>query len=226
MTNLFLETAAKKGYYTLENLPTGVLNNNWFKERLEWYTKQYNDYKLPESLNFDYVGKFMKLETDQPDLVHMERIVILAFDGVNIRSLNNYKGKYTMYPLHEDTWLYRQHLDNRDLPKIDSPNGIGVFTTKKLKDWFVYCDACVNALKEMSNTNQSKEAANRLVITNFIESVTKIQPTAKVWNWSNEYRVETNHFDICFKLHDKGTYLCTDIKYKGTLDDIIKTLSV
>ena len=226
MTNLFLETAAKKGYYTLENLPTEFLNNNWFKERLEWFTKQYNDYKLPESLNFDYVGKFMKIDTDTENRTSMERIVILAFDGATIRSLNNYKGKFLMYPLHEDTWTYRKHLDNRDLPKVDEPNKIGIFTAKKLKDWFVYCDLYVSALKDMSNTNQSKETANRLVITNFIESVTKVQPSVKVWNWSNEYKIETTHFDVSFKLHDKGTYLSTDIKYKGTLDDIIKNLSV
>jgi hypothetical protein len=156
------------------------------------------------------------------DLYHMERIVILAFDGDNLRSVNCYKGKYYMYPLHEDTYIFTKHLDNRDRPELKKPNSMGVFTAKKINDWLNYCNLYVAALKELSEKNQSKETQNRQIIEQFINDIKKADPTVKVWNWSNEFRVETKNFDVIFKLLDKGTFLSKEIRFKGELSDIIK----
>ena len=217
----FITAAALKGYYTIDNLPTEVNTNQWFKDRFEWYKTQWERFVLPESLNFDNVGKFMKVDKEG-DLYHMERIVILAFDGDNLRSVFSYKGKYVMYPLSEDIYTYTKNIDNRDRPNLKEPNGIGVFTAKKINDWLNYCSLYVAALKELSEKNQSKETKNRQIIEQFISDIKKADPKVKVWNWSNEFRVETKNFDVTFKLLDKGTFLSKEIRFKGELSDIIK----
>jgi len=221
----FINAAAQKGYYTIDNLPTEVTANQWFKDRFEWYKTQWERFILPESLNLDNVAKFMKVEKEGESF-HMERIVILAFDGENLRSVFCYKGKYGMYPLHEDTYIYTKNIDNTERPKLKAPNGIGVFTAKKINDWLNYCNLYVAALKELSEKNQSKETQNRQIIEQFINDIKKADPTVKVWNWSNEFRVETKNFDITFKLLDKGTFLSREVRFKGELSDIIKFTAV
>ena len=220
----FKNLAAKKGYYTLDNLPNEILTNTWFSERFEGYVKNWNDYKIPTSLNkFDYVCKFFEIANDG-ERCYMDGMVLLAFDGKNIRSLRGYKGMYRMYPLHQDTCQYQMYLNTRDLPQLDRPNLIGVFTEKKLKEWFNWCDTYVTELVKSATNRKSKEAECRDIIAKFIADIKNIDPAMKLREWQDSVFIETHNFDVTLKLTDNNTHLESKINYRGGLEDLLKLL--
>ena len=220
----FKNLAAKKGYYTLDNLPDEIIKNEWFSERFEGYVKNWNEYKIPASLvKFDYVGKFFEIANDG-ERCYVEGIVLLAFDGNNIRSLRGYKGMYRMYLLQQDTWPYQRNLDTRDLPQLDKPNLIGVFTKNKLKDWFTWCNTYANELVKSSINRKNKEYECRDIIAKFIADIKNIDPAMKSREWQDSFFIETNNFDVTLKLSDNNTHLDSKITYRGGLEDLVKLL--
>ena len=223
MTNDFLTLAATKGYYIPETLTPEIINNEWFSERYNWYLKQYNSFKLPETLKYENSGLFMKIDFSEKELISMDHLQILIFDGVNIRMINCYKNKYYLHPLHSDLWEVRKNLDNRTRPQLQEPNRIGVFTLKKLQDWFIYCDTYVEEYQKLSLDTLNKKSENLKIMNDFIDSLKLVYPDAKEYTWNNgdNKSIETHLFEVSFNLQDKGTYLQQRIKFKGSLNDIL-----
>ena len=98
---------------------------------------------------------------------------------------------------------------------IKEPNSIGVFTDKKINDWFEYLDKLVDVHNAILSQAKDKNAEIEAEIQTFINSVkcTVQKRDTKTW-------VYTKHFEVIFTHHKGEMWLSTEIKYKGKLNEV------
>jgi hypothetical protein len=97
------------------------------------------------------------------------------------------------------------------------PNYIGVFTEKKINDWFDFCDKEAELNKQIVSSSEGKNKEIEEQIQSFIGSV-----PCTVQKWANNTEVRTKHFNVVFT-HDKSSqYLSHKVTFSGSLKDITK----
>jgi hypothetical protein len=224
------ETCAKLSMYTYENIPKEWTNPQKLKGNVYDYSGRIdNKYTLPSEILDKYThGLFWdcgkQFKNDNPTEVELyiirhSTILFLSPNG-NLIRLMEHKKKY-YFSLDYTHYRDVMHLSSRtkelalQASGIVEPNYIGVFTDKKINEWFKYCDDIAELHKKMisESAEENKKIENK--IQEFIDSV-----KCDVHKWSDKVEVKTKHFVVTFT-HEKSTqYLYHKISFNGTLQDI------
>jgi hypothetical protein len=203
-----------------------VLNGSTF----DYSDKVNNEYTLPSELLNKYEhGLFWECRKQykneaptEVELYYIEhsRILFLSPNGNLLRLTKDRNKKYTF---GLDWSHYREvqnisHYSRETAIKesgIVEPNYIGVFTDKKILDWFNYCDAMAEINKQLVLDSADKNTEIEKEIQSFIDSV-----KCQVQRWDNKTDVTTDFFQVRFT-HDKASqYLSKVVTFTGTLKDI------
>lgn len=129
--------------------------------------------------------------------------------------------KYYFYPLYNTIYKYRgisHYIKEQALKAIAEPNRIGVFTEKKVLDWFTYNDQYLAILENVLGEINGKNAEHEKKIADFIKSV----PGCKVSAYEVKTWITTHFFQIIFTHNKAERYLSYEVTYKGTLTDITR----
>ena len=233
MKSTNLEKAAKWGYYQFHNLPADALNDQWFKDK-HMKSDSFIAPELPDYFNkckyeigfFAEVREQRNAFTGAIELWYIDNKAFLLFDDsldFPVMLRKDYRtDKYRFCPIYplvnrlQANSNYR--LREKFVKEVKEPNMIGVFTDKKVSDWINYCREYVKALESASNSIEAKKSENIAKIESIIESL----PGCKVTRGNGRTRVETKLFEITFELQDSGTYLKQEIKFRGSLSDIVE----
>jgi hypothetical protein len=226
MTTQFKQKASEYNMYQLENLPNEALKCNHFKSRLDWYKERFNKVEIPLgllSIKDVEVGVFVEVRINDTDLYYyVENYYILVFFGGQVLRLRQDKNKYSIQPMFKDLNLLTRSTNHYQrqpfTDKVKEPNQIGVFTFKKINDWFNYSNEYLQALKDCNDHIFGKKSENQKVIDDTIKAL----PNAKVSTYQNRTNIYCKMFDICFELLDNGAYLKQEINYKGGLENVLK----
>jgi hypothetical protein len=231
MTTQFKQKASEYNMYQLENLPNEALDCNHFKSRLDWYKERFNKVEIPLGLLsikeievgvFAEVREQYKNNSDDIELYYIDNYYILVFFGGQVLRLQENRGKYSINPMFKDINILTKNTNYYQrqpfIDKLKEPNQIGVFTFKKINDWFNYSNDYLKSLKDCNEHIFGKKSENQKVI----DATIKALPNAKVSTYQNRTDIYCKLFDICFELLDNGAYLKQQIIYKGGLENVLK----
>lgn len=206
------------------------------KYRAHINNKTWNEFSPPAELlampNVE-TGIFYQCRTQDEgtprEYSHAEREGLFVMrDGIVMQLTGNgynSKGKYSFFvPYFLQKEWRKLHHTKMDLVKksLTEPNWIGVWTAKKVNDWFLhiksYCDGMALALAENSSKNAEIEAE----IAAFAATV----PTAKVQKWGGDSPANTSFyckfFDVTFEHYTQSGYVSKKITFKGKIEDVSK----
>jgi hypothetical protein len=129
--------------------------------------------------------------------------------------------KHSFYPYYNLVNKYNAinyEIRNSATKEIKEPNYIGVFTEKKVNDWFIYFEKYMQALESAFTEVQDKNKEIEDKIKAFISSV----PGCNVTTYQNKTFVKTDLFYVTFEHQKDQKYLSTKMEFRGSLGDITK----
>ena len=219
--------------YTVENLPethkvyyNQMLSNDSYKlkgDNLPDFFKEYNGceigtfYECREER--DYSGKIT---------YYIERgyVLYLAPDSDYLLMLMNYKGKYYFHPFY-NYWHKYHGIGNTERNKVinslKEPNKIGVFTDKKVKEWFNYCDDLMSAMENMYKSHNSKTNEIQSEVDGFCK---RMREAGARITGENPYWIDTDLFSIRLTIHKDSNYLEKNINFRGNLNQVAKLTEI
>jgi hypothetical protein len=223
--------AAQYNLYLQSDLP---------KEYKEYWDNRMNEYNkglkvaIPQFIvdnpNFD-VGLFFECriqdEGTEKEYKYIEHNYILVKrEGSDLICMlkSNNKGKYYLYPYYSLLRKFISDISNHETKEVyeellrKEPNLIGVFTEKKLNDWFDHCQLKVHLFKQKYEEINGKSEESKQIVLDFIE---KLGDKCTVKQHKNWWAVETKHFYVDFTLDYQSGWLDQKIRFKGKLQSII-----
>jgi len=150
------------------------------------------------------------------------RVVIIPDNTDYIFRMTRDKNKKYHFNLDHST-EFKYHgieysLKNEALKDLNRPNGIGVFSQKKINDWIEYLKAKISILDNLLISHKEENNKIQSQIDEFIKSI----PNAKVSSYHNRTHIYGKYFDVTFE-HDKASnHLSKKIEYKGGLSNVAK----
>lgn len=190
------EIAATYNYFQVDEMPKYLLSNKYFSDNQ--YVNDTSD------VNYYYI------ETSH--------ILIKSNFSENICVLQNNKGKFNL----SLTYAFCNKYNSADsytrqaaLKSLVKPNLIGVFTDRKLVDWFNYCDDYAYILSDCLDVND-KTSESKQTVADFILSM---NGKAKVITCGSTTYVDTCLFSVVFSISSNG-WLNTKIDTKVDLKDV------
>lgn len=149
-------------------------------------------------------------------------ILIKKEDSDNVMMLRQDRNKkYYFYPYYGLMHHYQNidyHIKDKSLKELPEPNKIGVFTEKKVNDWFVYNEKYLAILENVLAEVNGKNAEHEKTIKDFIASI----PGCKVSAHDNKTWVTTKLFEVIFQHNKAEKYLSTQVTFRGSINDITK----
>lgn len=145
---------------------------------------------------------------------------LTEYKGILVMFCTNNKGKNYLHPYygHQNKLNLNYNIKNEIISKLIEPNYMGVLTDKKVNDWLDYCFQYVSALNSKYEAIQELNRANFEMVENFIkETGCKVQKSKA----GNEFWLNTNLFEVSFKLSLDSGYIDKQIRFNGTIQDII-----
>jgi len=224
MTTL-AQIAAGFSLYQVADIPSRYINDN-YDHRINC-----GNLKVPEfmtSLKGYEVGVFYecKQDTDYKGVItyYIEHSYLLVKRNDNDTVLMlkaDRHNKYYFYPYYSLMHKYNgisYDIKKTALKGLKEPNYIGVFTEKKVNDWFNYCIEYLAILDNTLNDVADKNNEIQNKIDAFIQSV----PGCHVSKYQNTTDIETPLFRVRFDHFKDQRYLSTKIDFKGNLSDITR----
>lgn len=236
-TTKIYEIAKQFNYFTFENMPENVLNDKWFKDRVDFKKEQFNRISIPDGLlkledievcifakvREQFLNNFKNSEIKEHELFYIDNFYVCVYVEKYdcFMQLMQTGDKFHFFPVYElINKLQMATSDEQRKPFLDNvkqPNEIGVFTAKKINDYAIYCNNYISALTECNKAVKNKKAENEAKIKTTIDALTG----CKVSNYNNTTKIQTKLFKIRFELLENGAYLSQTIDYIGGLNDII-----
>ena len=222
--------AAQYNLYLQSDLP---------KEYKEYWDTRMNEYNkglkvtIPQFIvdnpNFE-TGLFFECRTQdegtEEEYKYIEHnfILVKRHGSDLICMLMENKGKYHLFPYYGQIREFNLNVsvDERKetytlLQKVE-PNQIGVFTEKKLNDWYDHCQLTVDTYRKKYEEISGKSEESKQIVLDFIE---KLGDKCTVKQHKNWWAVETKHFYVDFTLDYRSGWLDKKIRFKGDLQSII-----
>lgn len=227
LTNEFKAEAAKYNCYPINGIPKFYFDDEYFKKRFNFENEKETRIIIPESLKkckFES-GIFAQINEEHNNdgshrLYYVDHFRILIFDGSNVVQLLEYKGKFFLHPMYKDINLLTRNLNHSNYgpytDKIAEPNRIGVFTDKKLTDWFEYCRNYIQALQQCKGDNENKTKANLKRIED-VATALGVEPKGH----STYKYIQLKNIEIRFELLDNGNHLKETVVFTGKVDDVV-----
>jgi len=230
--------AAQDNLFLIDEIPAKYFENEYFANNFEYYKTKQNSHikELPEFLQQNKnleCGLFYEVRTqyvnnsNEIELYYIEN----CYWCVKHKDFNfytflicNYNTKGKFYFMLPYTFYNKFHKISNELKKqatknIIEPNLIGVFTDKKISDWFNYCNKFMNAYNTLKIEVDAKNNDLQSEIDVFISS---LNGKCKVTKHSNRTYIDTSFFSVIFELYADQNYLSKKIEYKGGLDNVTK----
>ena len=223
--------AAQYNLYLQSDLP---------KEYKEYWDTRMNEYNkglkavipqfIADNPNFE-TGLFFECriqdEGTEKEHKYIEHNYILVkhrrSDLICVLKSNN-KGKYYLYPYYGLVRKFISGVSSHEVGYVNGelsrtePNYVGVFTEKKLNDWYDHCQLTVDLFKQKYEEVNGKSEESRQIVLDFIE---KLGDKCTVKQHKNWWVVETKHFYVDFALDYQCGWLDKKIRFKGDLQSII-----
>jgi hypothetical protein len=229
--------AANFNLFTTENLPEKF--KAYYNERIETNEYKKNVGLIPEFIlnNSNYEsGIFWECRIQDEGtkkecyyIEHSYKLVLKKDSSTLLMLMSNYntKGKFCLHPYFGELRSLENKIDSYkkryEIEKLKKPCLIGVFSEKKLNDWVNYCNDYINTLKALNNEISEKNKVAEKEINDFINSLNG-KCTVRVWEAKyNDYKswcIETELFEVNFKLTEESGYLQQEIKFKGNLNNV------
>lgn len=227
------QLAEKFNLFTAENLP------ETHKEYYDQMLKD-NSYKLGSNNLPDFfknykgceIGTFYECmkDTDYQGKItyYIERAynLFLAPDSNYLLMLMNYKGKYYFHPFY-NYWHKYHGIGNTERNKVinslKEPNKIGVFTDKKVNEWFNYCADLMAAMENMYKLHNSQTNEIQSEVDTFCKRMR--EAGAKITG-ANPYWLDTDLFSIRLTIHKDSNYLEKNITFRGNLNHVAKLTEI
>ena len=226
------------GLHTLNNLPAAALACPYFKARLDTYTRYCANTIEPTQLlevldkMGATVGTYLDVRaqrrnnSEEIELYYCDyhAHTLVTYNGQTL-ALRSQKGKYYFFPLYRVLNRLDMQITfdqkKQATKHLKEPNYIGVFTAKKIADWFDYCAEYIAAIEEATEATKQQESDNLATINAHIASLGAI---AKVTHHKDTapYYIDTPHFSTVLELVDKGTYLSQRTTFRGKLADVAR----
>jgi hypothetical protein len=234
--NTLKQIAATFNMYQVDNIPTNVLKDDYFKSNLDWYKERFEKRKnpLPNMAGIES-GVFMEIKqqkknfSEEHDLyfVDHEYILVKLDNSDTILQLMCNKNKYHFYILYSvanQLTHKMSHEQRKDALKgLKEPNSIGVFTLNKIKQWFEYCKEYTTRLEGKKISIENEKNSNQTIIDNFIAG---IKTEKKISTYQNRTYIDTKYFYVTFEILDNGSYLSKKIEYRGNLEDTLNIINL
>lgn len=227
------QLAEKFNLFTAENLP---------ETHKEYYDKMLKDnsYKLGRNNLPDFfknykgceIGTFYECrkDTDYQKKItyYIERVynLFLAPDSNYLLMLMDYKGKYYFHPFYN--YWYKYHgigntERNKVINSLKEPNKIGVFTDKKLNDWFLYCNELMRAMEKLYNSHNSKTNVIQSEVDTFCK---RMREAGARITGENPWWIDTDLFSVRLTIHKDSNYLEKNITFRGNLNQVAKLTEI
>lgn len=227
------QLAEKFNLFTAENLP---------ETHKEYYDKMLKDnsYKLGRNNLPDFfknykgceIGTFYECrkDTDYQKKItyYIERVynLFLAPDSNYLLMLMDYKGKYYFHPFY-NYWHKYHGIGNTERNKVinslKEPNKIGVFTDKKLNDWFLYCNELMRAMEKLYNSHNSKTNVIQSEVDTFCK---RMREAGARITGENPWWIDTDLFSVRLTIHKDSNYLEKNITFRGNLNQVAKLTEI
>lgn len=236
------ELAAKDNLFLIGEMPQKFFKNEYFAKNFAHYkTKQnYHIKELPEFIkNNDNLesGLFFEVReqlvnnSGELELYYIENCYWLVkhkdFDFYTMLTSSwNAKGKmffqlpFSFYNKYNNISNF---LKSEATKKIISPSNIGVFTDKKILDWFNYNKDFLNAYSELKDNVDTKNNELQSEIDNFICA---LNGKCKISIHDNSTYINTDIFEVTFQIFKDQNYLSKKINFKGGLNEIISITNI
>jgi len=230
------QLAAKDNLFLINEVPAMYFENEYFAKNFEHYKTRKHSHiqQIPDFLANNpkiEVGLFYEVRTqlvnnsNEVELYYIENCYFLAkhaeFDFYTMLISNyNTKGKFYFslpYSFYNKFYKISNHLRKECTKGLIEPNLIGVFTDKKIIDWFKYCLLEKNALENLEVEVNAKNNTLQGEIDAFINS---LNGKCKVTVHDNRTYVDTGVFSVIFELFKDQNYLSKKIDFKGSLQTI------
>ena len=227
------QLAEKFNLFTAENLPE--THKEYYDHMLKESSYELINNNLPDFLN-NYkgceIGTFYKCnkDTDYKGKItyYIERVYNLfrAPGSDYLLMLMNYKGKYYFHPFYNYWHKYHgiSHTErNKVINGLKEPNKIGVFTDKKVNDWFLYCNDLMIAMEKLYNSHNSETNEIQSEVDNFCK---RMQDAGARITGNNPYWIDTDLFAIRLTIHKDSNYLEKNVTYCGNLNQVAKLTEI
>jgi hypothetical protein len=236
------QLAAKDNLFLIDEIPANYFKNEYFAKNFEHYkTRKVNNIEvLPDFLANNpkiEIGLFFEVRTQlvnnstDVDFYYIENCYYCVrhtdFDFYTFL-LSGWKAKgkfhFTLpYSFYNKFYKISSNLKQQVTKAIIEPNLIGVFSDKKIYDWFNYCLLEKTAYENLEIEVNSKNNILQDEINAFISS---LDGKCKVTIHSNRTYIDTPIFSVIFELYKDQNYLSKKIEFKGSLQTITDITSL
>ena len=219
--------AAETNRFTLEDVPNQWRHNEYCTHKLNREYEPIPDFLL--NLEGYEVGHFFECkiqdEGTEKELYHIgdSTSILIKKKGSDIILRLSKSWSTKKYTFHLDYKILNKYqginydIKNRKLKELKEPNGIGVFTTKKVNDWFQYNTEYLNILETLLTEIEDGNAKIEREIADFCVNL----KGAEVSKYQNITDVNSPLFRVRFTHYKDQKYLNTKIEFKGNLQDIL-----